>query len=185
MVLFLNELRHCWRYRSLTICGKPLHMQQGFIDQVCIHRFTPTKMSQLDPKWVNTHQKMTSHQRDIMNYCSLNWLCVMRSRFFFVFFLASIKQRATDVGPSISLWVVSNARFLCILTGTLNVCASEPESAGLSAWDHVSVKWCACVQLPELKVSEVKNYFYSWRNLHDTFPSCISFPAGKWLYLLC
>lgn len=41
------------------------------------------------------------------------------------------------------------------------MCASEPESAGLSAWDHVPVKWCACVQPPELKVSEVKNDFYS------------------------
>lgn len=41
MVLFLNEHRHRWRYRTLTICGNLLHMLQGFIDPVCIHRFTP------------------------------------------------------------------------------------------------------------------------------------------------
>ena len=32
MVLFLNELRHLWRYHSLTICSNPLHTLQSFID---------------------------------------------------------------------------------------------------------------------------------------------------------
>lgn len=32
MVLLLNELRHLWRYHTLTICSNPLHMLQSFID---------------------------------------------------------------------------------------------------------------------------------------------------------
>lgn len=81
----------------------------------------------------------------------------MRAIFFYFFFFnfcqASIKKGATDVGSSIFLWVISNARFLCILTGMLNVSVLQSQSR------RARVKRRACVQLPRLKVSDVKNYY--------------------------
>lgn len=51
----------------------------------------------------------------------------------------------SDVGSSIPLWVKSYARFLCILTGMLNVCVSvctsEPESACPTVWVYMNRNW--------------------------------------------
>lgn len=97
--------------------------------------------------------------------------------YFFNFCQASIKKGATDVGSSVSLRVISNARFLCILTGMLNVSVLQSQSR------QARVKRCACMQLPQLKVSDVKNYsfFFSlrWLNLYYTYDSHVSFPPFK------
>lgn len=94
----------------------------------------------------------------------LSGLAYHQEGFFYLYFLnfcqASIKKGATDVGSSVSLWVISNARFLCILTGMLNVSVLQSQSR------RARVKCCVCVHLPQLKVSHVKKnilffFFYS------------------------
>lgn len=152
VVLFLNELRHHWRDRPLPICANLLCASRRLL----IHcAFTHSPQHQM-VNWSYTNQihgKNEEEEKQLYLSALQTWRDIMKATWFiYIFFWAAITQRATDVGSSTkSLRVKSNARFLCILTGMLNVRAHHSHSLQARA------RQCACVQLPQLRVSDVKN----------------------------
>lgn len=112
---------------------------KAFIDPVCIHTFSRTKFMLIKKK-----NKPKIYQREFQHLLSALWIGVpswglfKMYLIFLIFCQASIKKGATDVGSSVSLWVISNARFLCILTGMLNVSVLQSQSRRLE-WNAVHV----------------------------------------------
>lgn len=160
VVLLFNELRHHWRDRPLPICANLLHVLQGFYWSTVhshIHKNTKWSTGATLIKYRQKRGEKKAEEEGKKNNF-IHWLSRLgltsRGLFdlFIFFFRASITQRATDVGSSSkSPWVESNARFLCILTGMSNVRARQSHRLQAGA------RRCACVQLPQLRASDVRN----------------------------